>query len=60
MPDFKKIFQVHCDVSGTAIGAVLSLEDKPVAFLSEKLNESRQKYLSYDKEFYVVVKDLRH
>ena len=60
MPDFKKLFQVRCDVSGTAIGAVLSQEDKPVAFFSEKLNESGQKYSSYDKEFYAVIQALKH
>lgn len=55
LPDFDSLFQVRCDASGTAIGAMLRQEDKSVAYFSEKLNEARQKYSSYEKEFYAIV-----
>jgi hypothetical protein len=59
LPYFSKIFQVRCDASGFAVGVVLSQDNGPIAYFSEKLNETKMKYSMYDKEFYAIIQALK-
>lgn len=57
--DFEKVFQVDCDASGNEIGVVLSQEGRPIAYFSEKLNDSRRIYSFYDHKFYAIIQSLK-
>ena len=57
-PDLSKVFEVACDVSGVGINGILSQDGYSIAYFSEKVNEAKKQYSTYNKKFHVVVQQL--
>lgn len=58
--DFQKVFELEFDASNIGNSAILCQVSKPIAFYSEKFNDSWRKYSIYNNEFYVIVHTLDH
>ena len=62
LPKREGKFRVETDMSGHAIGGVLSQEQegkwKPIAFLSRTMQPAEQNYEIYDKELLAIVEAL--
>jgi hypothetical protein len=57
-PDFSKPFVIHTDASH-AVRAVISQDDKPIAFYSRKLNPAQTRYTTTERELLSIVETLK-
>jgi hypothetical protein len=58
-PDFQKPFDVYTDASKYQLGAVISQDDKPIAFYSRKLTDTQTRYTVGELELLSIVETLR-
>ena len=58
-PNFNAPFQIHTDESNLQIGTVIYQKSNPIAFYSQKMNITQQKYTTTEKKFLYIVSSLK-
>ena len=57
-PDLKLPFTVHTDSSDKNLGAVISQDNKPIAFFSRILSKPQRNYTTTEKEILAIMECL--
>jgi hypothetical protein len=58
-PDFSKPLEIYTDASSTQLGAVITKDNRPMAFFSRKLSKTQQKYSVTEIELLAIVETLK-
>ena len=58
-PNFNKTFVIHTDASHTQLDAVISQDNKPIAFYLRKLNPAQTHYTTTERELLSIVETLK-
>ena len=58
-PDFNKPFDIHTDASDVQLGAVISQDNKPIAYYSRKLQPAQRRYTTIERELLSIVETLK-
>ena len=57
-PDFSKPFKIHTNASKVQLGAVISQNDKPIAFYLRKLSPAQTQYTTTERKLLAIVETL--
>ena len=58
-PDFSKPFEIYTDASTLQLGAVITQDNRPIAFFSRKLSETQTRYTVTEIELLAIVETLK-
>ncbi len=58
-PDYSKVFEIYTDASSKQLGAVITQENRPMAFFSRKLSAAQPKYSVTKIELLAIIKILK-
>ena len=58
-PNFNLPFEIHTDASAYQLGAVISQNNRPIAFYSRKSNPAQQRYTTTERELLAIVETLK-
>jgi len=58
-PNFSKPFEIYTDASTLQLGAVITQDNRPIAFFSRKLSETQTRYTVTEIELLAIVETLK-
>ncbi len=58
-PDYSKVFKIHTDASSKQLGAVITQDNRPIAFFSWKLSDMQRKHSITKIELIAIVETLK-
>ncbi len=57
--DYSKVFEIYTDASSKQLGAVITQDNRPIAFFSPKLSDTQRKYSITEIELLAIVETLK-
>ncbi len=58
-PNYSKVFEINTDASSKQLGAVITQDNRPIAFFSRKLSDTQRKYSITEIELLAIVETLK-